>query len=57
VPEGAWRKFRQTSPANTARAGGLKVLSAAILAHFAKHGALDEAHYRPAPRGPPAKAA
>jgi hypothetical protein len=29
----------------------------AILAHFAKHGALDEAHYRPAPRGPPAKAA
>jgi glycosyltransferase involved in cell wall biosynthesis len=28
VPEGAWRKFRQTSPANTARAGGLKVLSA-----------------------------
>jgi hypothetical protein len=29
----------------------------AILAHFAKHGALDEAHYRPGPRGPPAKAA
>ncbi|MCA3325291.1 MAG: transposase [Roseomonas sp.] len=26
----------------------------AILAHFAKHGALEEAHYRPRPRGPPA---
>ena len=26
----------------------------AILAHFAKHGTLDQAHYRPAPRGPPA---
>ena len=29
----------------------------AILAHFEKHGALEEAHYRPAPRGPPAVAA
>jgi hypothetical protein len=29
----------------------------AILAHFAKHGALEEAHYRPGPRGPPAAAA
>jgi hypothetical protein len=29
----------------------------AILAHFAKHGALEEAHDRPAPRGPPAAAA
>jgi hypothetical protein len=29
----------------------------AILAHFAKHGALEAAHYRPGPRGPPAKAA
>ena len=28
----------------------------AILAHFAKHGALDQAHYRPRPRGPPAVA-
>jgi len=28
----------------------------AILAHFAKHGALEEAHYRPGPRGPPAAA-
>lgn len=28
----------------------------AILAHFAKQGALDEAHYRPAPRAPPAVA-
>jgi hypothetical protein len=28
----------------------------AILAHFAKHGALEEAHYRPRPRGPPAVA-
>jgi hypothetical protein len=27
-----------------------------ILAQFAKHGALDQAHYRPAPRGPPAVA-
>jgi len=26
----------------------------AILAHFAKHGTLDQAHYRPAPRGPSA---
>jgi len=26
----------------------------AILAHFAKHGALEKAHYRPAPRAPPA---
>ncbi len=26
----------------------------AILGHFAKHGALEEAHYRPRPRGPPA---
>ena len=24
-----------------------------ILAHFAKHGALPQAHYHPAPRGPP----
>lgn len=30
MPEGAGRKFRQTSPANTARAGGLKVLSARV---------------------------
>lgn len=29
----------------------------AILAHFAKHGALGEAHDRPGPRGPPAAAA
>jgi len=29
----------------------------AILAHFEKHGALQEAHYRPAPRAPPAVAA
>jgi len=29
----------------------------AILAHFAKHGALEKAHYRPAPRAPPALAA
>ena len=29
----------------------------AILAHFEKHGALEEAqHYRPRPRGPPAVA-
>ena len=28
----------------------------AILAHFQKHDALDEAHYRPAPRAPPAVA-
>ena len=28
-----------------------------ILAHFAKLGALDDAHYRPGPRGPPAAAA
>ncbi len=28
-----------------------------ILGHFAKHDALDEAHYRPAPRAPPAAAA
>jgi hypothetical protein len=28
----------------------------ASLAHFAKHGALEEAHYRPGPRGPPAAA-
>ena len=28
----------------------------AILAHFAKHDALAEAHYRPRPRGPPAVA-
>ena len=28
----------------------------AILGHFAKHGALDQAHYRPRPRGPPAVA-
>jgi hypothetical protein len=27
-----------------------------ILAHFAKHGALEDAHYRPRPRGPPAVA-
>ena len=26
----------------------------AILAHFDKHGALENAHYRPRPRGPPA---
>ena len=25
----------------------------AILAHFAKHGALEKAHYRPAARAPP----
>ena len=29
----------------------------AILAHFAKHGAREKAHYRPAPRAPPAVAA
>jgi len=29
----------------------------AILAHFEKHGTLDKAHYRPAPRAPPAVAA
>jgi len=29
----------------------------AILAHFAKHGARENAHYRPAPRAPPAVAA
>jgi hypothetical protein len=29
----------------------------AILAHFAKHGALVKAHSRPAPRAPPAVAA
>jgi hypothetical protein len=29
----------------------------AILAHFEKHGALEQAHYRPAPRAPPAAAA
>jgi len=29
----------------------------AILGHFTKHGALEEAHYRPRPRGPPAVAA
>ena len=29
----------------------------AILGHFAKHGALEEAHYRPAARAPPAAAA
>jgi hypothetical protein len=29
----------------------------ANLAYFAKHGALEAAHDRPAPRGPPAKAA
>ena len=29
----------------------------AILAHFAKHCALEKAHYRPAPRAPPAVAA
>jgi hypothetical protein len=28
-----------------------------ILAHFAKHDALEEAHYRPGPRAPPAAAA
>ena len=28
----------------------------AILAHFEKHDAMDEAHYRPRPRGPPAVA-
>lgn len=28
-----------------------------ILAHFEKHGALESAHYRPAPRAPPAVAA
>ncbi|MFN9192191.1 MAG: hypothetical protein ACK5V2_00470 [Pseudomonadota bacterium] len=28
----------------------------AILTHFARHGALEAAHYRPAPRGPPAVA-
>ena len=25
----------------------------AILAHFEKHGAMEEAYYRPRPRGPP----
>jgi len=29
----------------------------AIIAHFAKHGAREAAHYRPGPRGPPTKAA
>ncbi|MBN8429183.1 MAG: hypothetical protein J0L65_17165 [Xanthomonadales bacterium] len=29
----------------------------AILAHFEKHGALEEAHYRPAARAPSAEAA
>jgi len=29
----------------------------AILDHFAKHGALEKAHCRPAPRAPPAVAA
>ncbi|WP_298435911.1 transposase [Ottowia sp.] len=29
----------------------------AILDHFGRHGALEEAHYRPAPRAPPAAAA
>ena len=29
----------------------------AILAHFEKHGALEQAHYRPAARAPPAEAA
>jgi hypothetical protein len=29
----------------------------AILAHFAKHGALEAAHYPPGPRGPPADVA
>jgi len=29
----------------------------AILAHFEKHGAPQKAHYRPAPRAPPAEAA
>ena len=29
----------------------------AILAHFEKHGALEEAHYRPSARAPPAAAA
>jgi hypothetical protein len=28
-----------------------------ILTHFAIHGALEAAHYRPGPRGPPAAAA
>ena len=28
----------------------------AILAHFDKHGARENAHYRPRPRGPPAAA-
>lgn len=28
----------------------------AILGHFEKHGALEEAHYHPRPRGPPAVA-
>ena len=28
----------------------------AILAHFEKHGAMEEAHYRPRSRGPPAVA-
>ena len=28
----------------------------AILAHFEKHGAMEEAYYRPRPRGPPAVA-
>jgi hypothetical protein len=29
----------------------------AILDHFERHGALEQAHYRPRPRGPPAAAA
>ena len=29
----------------------------AILAHFEKHGAREQAHFRPAPRAPPAVAA
>jgi hypothetical protein len=29
----------------------------AILDHFAKHAAMEDAHYRPAPRAPPAVAA
>ncbi len=29
----------------------------AVLDHFEKHGALEYAHYRPGPRGPPAAAA
>jgi hypothetical protein len=28
-----------------------------FLGHFAKHDALEEAHFRPAPRAPPAAAA